>query len=537
LDWCLGALGISAEQFLALGRTPESGPDFNMTVLAIHGARHINGVSRIHGQVSAEICAACWPQIDPRENPVRYVTNGVHAPTFLMPEWQAVFDQFLGAEWRNRLSSNKFWERLESIPDHIFWSVKQAIKSQTLEVLRATLYSQHLRNRTSEVHLARMLAHLDPNNPNILTIGFARRFATYKRATLLFSDKERLRRLLTDADRPLVFIFAGKAHPADKPGQQLLKAVHDMGKEPEFAGKILLVEGYDIGLARRLVAGVDVWLNNPVYPLEASGTSGMKAAFNGTINLSVLDGWWAEGYNGRNGWAVKPPHSQDAETRDREDARAIYDILEQEVVPLYYARGQFGFSPGWVKKAKQSLSSILPRYNMERMLNEYLGGFYLPAARQGKRLAADNYANARLLAEWKQRARNAWPGVRLRLAEGTPGVKRYGESMLMKVAVYLNGLEPGDLTMELLLTRKFENPDVVIAGNCNPQDLSLSCEDLTPVVSYRFQPLEALPGANEYLFTLAFLPEWCGCLRYRIRAFPYHKLLTDPHEMGLMTWL
>src|SRR6185436_7388838 len=346
----------------------------------------------------AQICAPLWPQIDPEENPLSYITNGVHVPSFLAQEWAEVFEKYLGFDWSQRITDQGFWQRVDEIPDHLFWSVRQSLKTQMLHLLRFRVARRHFRNRGSEAHLDRLLKYADPVNPNVLTIGFARRFATYKRAALLFEDLDWLRHILCDDRRPVLFIFAGKAHPADQPGQDLIRRVTQIAAMPEFEGRILLVEGYDMRLARRLVSGVDVWLNNPVYPHEASGTSGMKAGINGVINLSVLDGWWAEGYDGANGWAIKPAFDAlDAARRDADEARALYQLLEDQVIPLYYATGPGGHSPGWLEIAKKSVASIVPRFSSERMLGEYAELCYVPAARQWRRFSQDEFAGARKL--------------------------------------------------------------------------------------------------------------------------------------------
>ncbi|MGH6629679.1 MAG: alpha-glucan family phosphorylase, partial [Burkholderiales bacterium] len=378
-------LDVSEEAFLALGRVGDS-RDFNMTALAIRGSRFQNGVSRIHGGVSARICAPLWPELEPEENPLGHVTNGVHVPTFLAPEWADQFEKFLGFDWPHRVVDHNYWRRIDEMPDHLFWSVRQSLKAQMLHLVRYRVRRQLLRNRGSEAHLDRLLKLADPANPHILTIGFARRFATYKRAGLLFEDLQRLRQILGDPAKQVLFIFSGKAHPADLPGQALIRRVMQIARMPEFEGKVLLVEDYDLRLARRLVSGVDVWLNNPVYPLEASGTSGMKAGINGVINLSVLDGWWDEGYDGRNGWAIKPVSEELEESRrNLEEGRTLYELLQDQVIPLYYQRADTGYSTGWVRMAKRSMASLLPRFNSTRMVSEYVSRFYLPASRQGRR--------------------------------------------------------------------------------------------------------------------------------------------------------
>ncbi|MEK6707434.1 MAG: alpha-glucan family phosphorylase [Pseudomonadota bacterium] len=511
-------LSIAREEFMALGRTPDS-PDFNMTALAIRSSRSHNGVSRIHGHVSARICQDLWPQIEPEENPMGYITNGVHVPTFLAQEWSDLFDRHLGHEWRNKLCDTEYWSRIETIPDHQFWSVRQSLKSQMLYGVRSHLAVQNAHNHGSEAHLDRLLKFTDPISPNILTIGFARRFATYKRATLLFENLDWLRQIILDQERPVLFIFAGKAHPADIPGQDLIRRINQVARLPEFEGRLLLIAGYDLRLARRLVAGVDVWLNNPVYPLEASGTSGMKAGINGTINLSVLDGWWGEGYDGKNGWAIKPgPEDMLPTLRDKEESQTLYEILQDRVAPLYYHRDKLGYSPEWVRMAKHSMMSLLPRYNATRMLGEYLNNFYLPASNQGALYTENGFDGARKIAAWKAHVRNAWGGVTLRRLDTPCKRISFGDAVHFSVAAKLNGLQPEDVVVELLVCRQFKGS--------KPCDFK----------HFRFEA-SGVEETGEHLFQLNLAPELCGRLEYYIRIYPYQSLLTHPLEMGLMVWL
>jgi len=530
-------VGLTRDEFLNLGTLPKDPPDFNMTTLAVKGSRHINGVSQVHGRVSSEICAKFWPEISAPENPVIHITNGVHVASILAREWSEMFDIYLGSEWTQHLCSEEFWQRLENIiPDSEFWKVRQSVKARMLATVRNALISQHLQNHISEPHLERFLKYLDPQNPTILTIGFARRFATYKRATLLLNDIPLLQTIVNDPDRPVIFIFSGKAHPADSPGQHLLKAIYQLSLRPEFVGKLLVVEGYDLGLSRRLVSGVDVWLNNPIYPLEASGTSGMKAAFNSGINLSVIDGWWEEGYTGDNGWAIKPsPHTNNTELRDHEDARTLYELLQDEIIPLYYDRGKYGYSPGWVKKAKRSMATILPRFNTIRMLEDYLTKVYIPASQQGKCLTADDYTKATILATWKARIRAAWEKVQIRYLDIPKEQVAYGESATIKVAVQLNQLQPEDVVVELLLSRKTYHPEIVVSTADQKRKWDKE-EELASTVAYKFQPEQPLEQ-GEHLYTLTLKPDLCGGLSYQIRVFPFHELLTDVHEMGMMRWV
>ena len=502
---------------LNMGHTDGS-QEFNMTTLALHGSRFQNGVSRIHGAVSANICSPLWPQIEAAENPMDYVTNAVHVPSFLANDWHETFDRHLGLGWQNRQMDAACWSGIQQIPDQIFWSIRQSLKVQLLHLVCHRVRQQHLRNQGSEAHLDRILRFADPANPTVLTIGFARRFATYKRATLLFNNLDWLREILFDAQRPVLFLFAGKAHPADEPGQELIRQVAELSNQREFAGRILLLEDYDLHLARRLVAGVDVWLNNPVYPLEASGTSGIKAAINGAINLSVLDGWWGEGYDGKNGWAISPAaEGLDPVQRDAEEARTLYELLQDSVIPLYYRNAALGYSPEWVAMSKHSIASIMPRFNMQRMLTEYATKFYSPATVQWRKYAADNFTGARQVAEWKTRIRSAWPGVHLRRLDHMATHIRYGETLHFEFAVQLNGLSPEDITVELVFTRPGKNISAKARHHVLRQE----------------RPLEG----GEHLFICELTPEQCGKMEYRVRAYPRHALLTHPFEMGMMLWL
>ncbi len=512
-------LKITHDQFMALGRTGNS-PDFNMTALALRGSRFHNGVSRIHGQVSSEICGQMWPEIEPVENPMTYVTNGVHAPTFLATEWIEVLERYLGSEWNARMNDLKLWEGVDDIPDHVFWSVHQTLKVKMLNAVSERIKAQHFRNHGSEAHLDRLLKYVNPENPNILTVGFARRFATYKRATMLFGNLDWLREILHNPERPVVFIFAGKAHPADVPGQDLIRRITQISKMTEFTGKVLMVEGYDLALARKLVSGVDVWLNNPLYPLEASGTSGMKAGMNGCINLSVLDGWWGESYDGKNGWAIKPVSEQlSEELRTHEESRTLYELLQDQVVPSYYSYGKMGFSPNWVKMAKHSMASIIPRFNSKRMVSEYLAKCYLPASQQHELYTKNQDVNSRLVAQWKARVRSAWSGVSMQRRDQVRTEINYGDSLRFEVEIGLNGLSPEDVVVEVLLgfnTRK---------------------EPLMSARHYRFEPQGVADEKGLNLFATELQPEQCGNLEYRIRVYPYHELLTHPFELGMMRWL
>ncbi len=513
-----GELGLQRDAFLALGALDPDLERFNQTTLALQGSRFHNGVSAIHGRVAAEMEHEVWPQVPPHENPLTHVTNGVHVPTFLAREWLNLFDMRFSGQWRNELRNDAYWERIDEIPDHNFWSVRQSLKMEMLADVRRRVIAQHRRNGVGPTQVARLVQHLDPDNPDILTIGFARRFATYKRATLFFSDPERLARLLNDPERPAVLIFAGKAHPRDTPGQDLIRAIHGFAQRPEFEGRIVLVEGYDMALARKLVAGCDVWANTPEYPLEASGTSGQKAGINGVVNLSVLDGWWGEGYNGTNGWAITPhPPETAAEKRNAEESRELLDLLEYDVAPLYYARGSHGYAESWVELSKASMKTLIPRFNASRMVMDYVMKLYGPANWQRRALGEDGGTRARALADWKARIGGAWGGVQLRLCETPAEVIGSGEALSLAVAADLNGLEPGDLVVECL---------------CGSEE----AEGFVVEQRTALKPTEERDG-GAVIYRAEMLPPLSGLQQFQLRAYPYHPDLGHPFETGRMLWL
>lgn len=513
-------LGIDINYFLSLGSSPNSQGGFNQTALALRGSRFRNGVSRIHGGVASRMAAFVWPQIPPDENPMGYVTNGVHVPTFLAREWANIFDMRFGGGWRNQELNKDFWGRIDDIPDHSFWSVRQTLKSEMLLEVKRRVIRQQRRNGCSEALLDRYTQHLMPHDSDILTLGFARRFATYKRATLLFSDPARLARLFNNPDRRVLLIFAGKAHPHDLPAQRLIQTVHEYSRRPEFEGKIILLEGYDLSLARKLVTSVDVWINTPEYPLEASGTSGEKAGINGVINLSVLDGWWDEGYNEENGWAITPHGPQyDSAYRDREEGQELLDILERQVIPLYYTRNGHGYSEGWVKKSKNSMKSLLPRFNAQRMVMDYATNYYTRARKQRLIMSGNNFARAKEIAAWRKRLDSSWPHVSLRRVDQAPSEIRSGSILSLRVAARLNGLQAEDVLIECLVGREMENGEFVRLD------------------SHIFVPEKSAEKSDETLFKLDLNPRLPGLQYYKIRMFPFHPALSHRFESGYMIWL
>ncbi len=375
-----GQLGLDRDAFLSLGRYDFAwGSQFSMTVLALRTTGKCNGVSRLHGQVSRRMWRSVWPDIAEPEVPIGHITNGVHTQTWLHGALAALFDEYLEHDWREETDRPETWQAIAHIPDRDLWQQHTLAKREMIEMIRARLVGQDLRLGLSPAEVNAASHLLDPD---VLTIGFARRFATYKRATLIFRDQDRLKRILNHPQHPVQIVFAGKAHPADEPGKALIQTVYQLSRQPGFAGRIVFVEEYDANLARHLVSGVDVWLNNPRRPLEASGTSGQKAGLNGVPNLSVLDGWWCEGYNGRNGWAVGADRDYATEAaQDEADALSLYALLENEIVPLFYTRDEDGVPRGWLAVMRNAIASIAPAFSSHRMVKEYVTRLYLPVTK------------------------------------------------------------------------------------------------------------------------------------------------------------
>ena len=523
------SLGLSVEKLLELGRAPGAPGWFNMTRLALAGSRYVNGVSRIHGAVSAQLYADRWPAIDATENPVGYVTNGIHVPTFLAQPWHAFFDSHVGPDWRDRLSDASYWRTLEAVPDELYWQTAQDTKSRMLAGVRERLRREFQRKGLSAAQLRHVTRLLDPEKPDVLTLGFARRFATYKRASLLLRDRGRLAYLIGGSERPVLFLFAGKAHPADQPGQQMLREIKQLMLAPEFAGNIVFLEDYDMQLGRWLVSGVDVWLNNPSAPHEASGTSGMKAAVNGRLNLSILDGWWAEGFDGSNGWGIPPSQVQDPDRRDAFDGELILETLENEVLPLYYERDSAGLSREWVHYCKRSMMTVIPRFNMRRVVTDYVRSMYRPAAAHGATLQAGKAAGARELARWKERVVRSWPGVTMRALSDAPRELARAGRLELRVAVALNGLGPGDVAVEFCGKRLLPRD-----GTERPPLCSFAYQPDGDSWRARLTPDGAVESDGSHVYVLDSAPPSAGQFSTEIRIRPEHGLLSHPLELGLL---
>ena len=404
-------MGISWDDLVGMGRNnPEDkGERFCMSVFACNTSQEVNGVSWLHGKVSQEMFSSIWKGYFPEESHVGYVTNGVHFPSWSATEWKLLYGKYFDANFMNDQSNAKIWEAIYNVPDEEIWKTRLAMKNKLVDYIRKQFRDSWLKNQGDP---SRIVSLMDKINPNALLIGFGRRFATYKRAHLLFTDLERLSNIVNNPNYPVQFLFTGKAHPYDGAGQGLIKRIIEISRRPEFLGKIIFLENYDMQLARRLVSGVDIWLNTPTRPLEASGTSGEKALMNGVLNFSVLDGWWLEGYREGAGWALTEKRTyQNQEHQDQLDAATIYSILETEILPLYYARNKKGYSEGWVKTVKNSIDKIAPHYTMKRQLDDYYSKFYNKEAKRFKALSANDSAKAKAIAEWKEQVAAKWDSI------------------------------------------------------------------------------------------------------------------------------
>ena len=406
-------MGISWDDLMDLGRNNpgDKGERFCMSVFACNTSQEVNGVSWLHGKVSQEMFSSIWKGYFPEESHVGYVTNGVHFPTWSATEWKELYFKYFNENFWFDQSNPKIWEAIYNVPDEEIWQTRLTMKNKLVDYIRKSFRDTWLKNQGDP---SRIVSLMDKINPNALLIGFGRRFATYKRAHLLFTDLERLSKIVNNPDYPVQFLFTGKAHPHDGAGQGLIKRIIEISRRPEFLGKIIFLENYDMQLARRLVSGVDIWLNTPTRPLEASGTSGEKALMNGVVNFSVLDGWWLEGYREGAGWALTEKRTyQNQEHQDQLDAATIYSILETEILPLYYARNKKGYSEGWIKVVKNSIAQIAPHYTMKRQLDDYYSKFYCKLAKRFQTLAANDNAKAKEIAAWKEDVVAKWDSIEI----------------------------------------------------------------------------------------------------------------------------
>ena len=513
------ALGLTWEEFMGLGRKNplDKAESFCMTVLALRLAAGRNGVSKLHARVSRTMWHPVWRDAPQDEVPIESITNGVHAQTWLSDDMAQLFDRYIGPRWVDKLVDHSVWEGVERIPDAELWRTHERRRERLVGVARRRLKRQLTQRGASSRELAVAEEVLDPE---ALTIGFARRFATYKRAILLFRDMQRLGWLLNDPQRPVQILFAGKAHPHDNQGKEMIRRIVQTGREEGFRAKIVFLEDYDLSLAHYLASGVDVWLNTPRRPLEASGTSGMKIAVNGGLNISVLDGWWCEGYTPENGWAIgRGEEYDDEETQDAVESQALYDLLEKEVVPMFYDRGGDGLPRKWIDKMKASMRSVCPVFNTNRMVQEYAQRFYVPGVIRGRKLLADGLAHAKALAEWKDTLRKRWPSIEV-LKVQADGHRdfRVGEDLPIRMDVTLGDIRPDDIAVQIYegrldARRQIQDPNVI--------PMKHESTDEWGVTHY----VGAIPCRDAGRH---------GCV---LRILPRHDDLSHPHDTGLILWV
>lgn len=510
-------LKLSMEEFLGLGREDPSdnAEEFCMTVLALRLSAHSNGVSELHGKISRGMWKRIWPSVPEHEIPIGHVTNGVHIHTWLSDEYGRLFERYLGPRWQADISNRSAWQRVDKIPDSELWRAKERLRGRLVSFVRMRLQKQLEKAGTTKAKIRAADEWLDPE---ILTIGFARRFATYKRANLILRDIERLKRLLLDKDRPLQIVFAGKAHPKDHPGKELIRQIVQLTRSEDFQHRIVFLEDYNMDIARQLIQGVDVWLNTPLRPMEASGTSGMKAILNGALTVSTLDGWWCEAYAGDNGWAIG--HGEEHSDRDYQDlteSTMLYDLLEQEIIPYFYDRGPDGVPREWLLRMKNSMRTCGPQFNTHRMVREYLERFYLPAGIHWALLTKDNFEGARNLASWKRHVQEHWLEAQIVSVEAdTSRELEVGNELHLKIQVALGPFDPHEVSVEVLFGRMDAQGEIVAA---EPLPLSYVSRE-----------------GDVALYSGAVPCRQPGQHAFAVRMLPFRRELPNKFETGKVSW-
>ena len=512
-------LGISWDEFIGMGREnpDDHGERFCMSIFACNTCQEVNGVSKLHGWVSQKMFAPIWKGYFPEENHVGYVTNGVHFPTWCATEWRQLYDKYFDPSFMSDQSNESIWHAIYNVSDEEIWDTRMTLKKKLIKYIRDKFTKQWLRNQGDP---ARVVSLLERINPNALMIGFCRRFATYKRAHLLFTDLDRLSKIVNDPEHPVLFFFSGKAHPADGAGQGLIKKIYEISQRPEFLGKIIFLEDYDMQLARRLVSGVDIWMNTPTRPLEASGTSGEKAEMNGVVNLSVLDGWWVEGYRENAGWALPQERTyQNQGYQDSLDAATIYSLLEHEIVPLYYAKNKKGYSENWIKVIKNSIATIAPHYTMKRQLDDYYLKFYNKEAERSAKMQANDNRLAKEIAQWKESVAERWDSIHVVKKDEasifTDG--QTGKKYKLSYTIDEQGLNDA-VGLEL----------VILKPDTDTSDRRVFRVDEFKMVSHE---------GNNYTFELEEEPELAGSFKICVRMFPKNANLPHRQDFCYVKWL
>lgn len=512
-------LGISWEEFIGMGReNPDDHTErFCMSTFACNTSQEVNGVSKLHGWVSQKMFAPIWQGYYPEESHVGYVTNGVHLPTWTSTEFRRIYDKYFDASFMSDQSNEEIWHDIYQVPDAEIWETRMALKKKLVAYIREKFTENWLKNQGDP---SRVMSLLERINPNALMIGFCRRFATYKRAHLLFTDIERLSKIVNDPERPVLFFFSGKAHPADGAGRGLIKKIYEISQRPEFLGKIIFLEDYDMQLARRLVSGVDIWMNTPTRPLEASGTSGEKAEMNGVVNLSVLDGWWVEGYRDGAGWALPQKRTYDNQTyQDQLDASTIYSMLENEIIPLFFRHEEQDYSKEWVKTIKNSIATIAPHYTMKRQLDDYFNKFYIKLANRFEQLDANNHQIAKDIAQWKESLVAHWDAINV-VSKDTTFLDNGGETGVRYQVKYVidgQGLDDA-IGLELVTLNSLPDSDG---------------RELHQVFPFKMVKHEG----NQYTFVTELEPDVAGTFKSCVRMYPKNAYLPHRQDFCYVKWL
>ena len=515
-----GKLQISWNDFIGLGRTnpDDHNEKFNMSTFACNTAQEVNGVSWLHGEVSKQMFSPIWKGYFPKELHVSYVTNGVHLPSWTSSEWKALYEKYFTPAFYKDQSNVKIWEKIYQVPDQEIWNLRMSLKNKLVDYIRGQFRDNWLKNQGDP---SRIVSILESINPNALIIGFGRRFATYKRAHLLFSDLERLEKIVNDPLHPVQFLYTGKAHPADGAGQGLIKRIVEISRMPQFMGKVIFLENYDMRLAKRLISGVDIWLNTPTRPLEASGTSGEKAQMNGVLNFSVLDGWWYEGYVKNAGWALTDKRTyQNQEYQDKLDAITIYNMLENEIIPLYFAKNTKGYSPEWLQYIKNSIAQITPKFTTKRMMDDYFDRFYQKQAKRSALLTAKNYEKAKEIAAWKESMAANWNNIQvvtMDMPEKLIHKPQVGEDYEINVVIDMKKTDEKGIGIELL----------ALKTNKNNEEELIDVDELTLVKT---------EGSKLY-FNLHYQLDHAGTFKYGFRMFPKNELLPHRQDFCYLRWI
>ena len=513
-------LGLTREEFLKLGMKPVENLEhgFNMGILALKIAGKKNGVSKLHGEVSRELFADVWPHIAPSESPITYVTNGIHTCTWLAPKLKDLYNKYLIPYWQDNIYDDDVWKKINNIPDEKLWEVHMERKRKLIALIKENLSTRLRREGVSYDAVSEAIANL---HPETLMIGFARRFATYKRATLIFKDLERITQILNNSNKPVIIIFAGKAHPADKEGSDLIKYIHEVSMMPQFKGKIFILENYSIEISRYLVSGVDVWLNNPRRPMEASGTSGQKASVNGVVNFSVLDGWWAEGYNQKNGWTIGTNAEYPSyEEQDLADSKSMYDTLENKIIPAYYNKDKNGISKVWMQYMKNSIMSTGGKYSTSRMLVDYTNKLYMPLCNLTKKY----YTNLDLVSEynaWKHSIASNWKDIQIEQEQTNADniTIDAGNQIEVKCTVSLPNIDVKHIKVEVYYGKFLEDGTIqdvrIIQMKCDGKDEENKKYHYTAKIDF-------VSGGN---------------YGYSFRVMPQHEMLLDSENLDLVKWI